>query len=696
MVLTHKPTTTNMKRITLIGILGFLAAPRILSMDVHLDFNGLVSNSHVIVTATCVDVRAQSDPEHRGVVGTMARFEAVETIRENIVGTAPRNGELELHYIGGSTGETHLQVCGTPSFTPGERYLLFLFNDGVRYISPIVGGSQGQFIIKTTDDGSLTYVTNQAGHAILAVNGDKLITSSCALIVTADHGSCDQEEEDELSIDPTASEYVRRGPVLPLDELQQAIRQHQFDRPSLEAYLNSHEELPVLNFEGYGGGETEVEEQAGTDDRGLGACNYQNVYISIKKNDDVPGFASWAVIDQYARDIYDVHMNIFTNTPGSSNGTWGAGNNKSEIIGWPSSSTLAANYVVNGVGYTWSPSTLAVYFAYRVSNSACSRIKEVDIAFNPTYDWTTDWNTAFQTNAVNYRAAILHETAHAWGYQVDTQNYPETYDYGQPSVMHGYRFNQIWEDGKEIHSKDAQVLRSLYDDQTTIKDVDDLGVESYKAVSGIGLVNGYVNHSSVASGETMRVYNVTVENNSNVSQSGVRVRFYLSMNRTLGGSDHLVGNYSLGSMNAVTRIINSYLLDTDGVPPGTYYIGMKVSRGGTAYNGDDRPANDVTWSTYSVQVTPSAVGLEELPTATPLTLFPNPCSELLYVVVPDEMRDGVASVVEPTGRILIEQRYTGNGTSPLVLDVAALTPGAYVVVLRADSGIRRMSRMVRQ
>ena len=323
-------------------------------------------------------------------------------------------------------------------------------------------------------------------------------------------------------------------------------------------------------------------------------------------------------------------------------------------------------------------------------------MKESDIAFNPAYSWTTDWSNAFQTGAVNYRYAVLHETGHAWGYQADSQYYPETNDYGQPSVMHAYRFNQIWEDAKEIHSKDAQVIRGLYDNQTTIRDVDDLGVESYKAVAGSPLQNGYVNPSSVANGESMRVYNVTVENNSNVSQTGVRVRFYLSTNRTLGSSDHLVGNYSLGSMNAVTRIVNSYLLDTDGVPPGNYYIGMKVSRGGTAYNGDDRPANDVTWSTYSVQVTPSAVGLEEMPTATPLTLYPNPCSELLNIEVPDEMKDGFASVFDPTGRILIEQRYTGNGTSPLVLDVAALTPGAYVVMLRADSGIRRMARMVRQ
>lgn len=665
-------------------------------MHAHLDFNGLVSNAHVVITATCTDVRVNSDPVNSGVVGSMARFDEVQIIRENKAGTAPRSRELELHYLGGSDGETHLHVCGTPSFKPGSRYLLFLFNDGTRYISPIVGGTQGLFVIRNTADGRLAYAVNAEGHSVLGVEGSNLLLSPC-VVQEGTHAEvhCDHRNEDHLNTNRTENDSAYHDSPMPFSELIRAIQAHHFDRPSLEELIGNYDDLPVLVRAMSDNEPIDEYEIDGVVDRGLGACNYQNVYISIKKNDNVPGFANWAVLDQYARDVYDVHMNIFTNTPGFSNGTWDAGNNVSEIIGFPSSSILAANYVIDGIGYTWSPSTLAVCFTYTVSTSPCSRIKEADIAFNPAYSWTTDWNNAFQTNAVNYRSVVLHEIGHAWGYQTDTQYYPETYNYGQPSVMHKYYFGQIWEDGKEIHSKDAQVIRSLYDNQTSIKDVDDLGIESYRAVSGSGLVNGYVNHPSVASGETMRVYNVTVENNSNVSQSGVRIRFYLSTNRSLGSSDHLVGNYSLGTMSAVTRIVDSYLLDMDGVPPGTYFIGMKVSRGGTAYNDDDRPANDVTWSTYSVQVTPS-VGVDEIAATVPLTVYPNPTNGLLQVDIPQVMTDGIATVVDPTGRLLIQQVYTASGTAPLTLDLSALAAGSYVVMLCDQTGLRRVSRIVRQ
>lgn len=655
-------------------------------MEQYYSLNDLVAKAHVVVTATCSEVRATVDPERPNIVGSAASFVDVRTIRVNSPGTAPQGSQMILHYLGGSSQGIHLRACDMPRFSVGERYLLFLLNDGTRYISPVIGGEQGRFrLIRDTDSG-IEHVVDAWDYGIVGLVGKEMErTRNPIRGVNRGYGLEQSDSREE------GHQLVNYAPhaqkVMAIDEFIAMMEAIPYEVSILAVVEDAMVDMPRIPHDT---SLVAFDMAQWTHERGsLGACLHQDVYIWFEQNDDVPGYgASWSGIEDYSKSIWDVHMNIFSDTPNPTDG-FDAGNGESEIAGWLTNSEINSYY-----GYSWG-TALAKIIYWATSFDSGGEIVEADIMMKDGIPWTTDWNTAFATNAINYRNAIVHEMGHAWGYQAGTC-YDETYDYGQPSVMHAYYFNQIWEDGKEIHSKDAQVMRGLYDDQTTIKDVDDLGIESYKAVSGIGLVNGYVNHTSVASGETMRVYNVTVENNSNVSQSGVRVRFYLSTNRTLGGSDHLVGNYSLGSMNAVTRIVNSYLLDTDGVPPGTYYIGMKVSRGGTNYNSDDRPANDVTWSTYSVQVTPSAVGLEELPTAPPLSLFPNPCSELLYVEVPDEMQDGVASVFDPTGRILIEQRYSGNGTSPLVLEVAGLTAGAYVVMFRANSGFRRMARMVRQ
>ncbi|MBK9146195.1 MAG: T9SS type A sorting domain-containing protein [Flavobacteriales bacterium] len=677
-----------MKRYLTKAILSATTIGTSMAMEMHMDLHGLVSNAHVIVTATCTDVRAQADPARPGIVGTVAWFDAVETIRENVPGTAPRNGQLELHYLGGSADGINLHFCGMPTFTAGERYLLFLLNDGTRYMTPIVGASQGQFIIRTTPDGGTTYAVNTGGHAVLGIDGNTLIMSRCLIDPgTHEHGTCSHGEDDGLDSDLSDDMHLYEGEFMPLGELTRTIQEHHFDRPSLLDWTNNTEPMPALTFE-RSGDHQEGKEAAG-DPKALGACKYQDVYISIKKNDDVPGFANWAVLDLYARDIYDKHINIFTNTPGSSNGTWGANNGKNEILGWQSSSTLDQAY-----GYTWGASALGVCITYSVNGTACSRIKEADIAFNPAYSWTTDWNTAAQSNIVDYRSIIMHETGHAWGYQVGA-NYPESYDYGQPSVMHGYYGGAVWENARELHAKDAQVIRNKYADQATVNVVTDLGAETYRALSGSGLQNSYASPTMVSSGGQITIHRITAENNSTTQQNNVRLRFYLSTDRSLGSSDHLVAMHSLGNMAAISRSVNSYTLNTVGVPPGSYYIGVKISRNGSSYSTDDRSANDVSWTTFKVNVTTN-VGIEEEHTADPLRVFPNPTTGNVLLQLPPDIRPKQLLLMDMTGRLIEEHRLTGGGNEAPIEFMIDHPKGIYLLQMIDAEGRRFTSRVVKE
>lgn len=658
-----------------------------MAMEMHLDLHGLVSNAQVIVTATCTEVRAQADPSRPGIVGTVAWFDAVETIRENVPGTAPRNGQLELHYLGGSADGIHLHFCGMPTFTPGERYLLFLLNDGTRYMTPIVGGSQGQFIIRTTPDGSLTYALNAGGHPVLGIEGNELIMARCRADEDSHlHGGCSHGNDDGLHLDLSDDLHLYEGVPMPLDDLVRWMQEHNFDRPSLQAWTNNTEAMPALAFEGHGYQQDEDVKEPGAP-KGLGACKYQNVYISIKKNDDVPGFANWAVLDLYARDIIDKHINIFSNTPGSSNGTWAPNNGKNEIIGWQSNSTMQSAY-----GYNWG-SSIAVCMTWSVNGSTCSRIKESDIAFNPAYVWTSDWNTAFASNVIDYRNVILHETGHAWGYQVGSL-FNETYDYGQPSIMHAYYGGTIWENSREIHSFDAQIVRTVYQNQATIKVMTDLGVETYRALSGSGLQNCYASPMTVPAGGQITIHRITAENNSTTQQNNIRLRFYLSTDRSLGSSDHLVATHNLGNMLAASRIVNSYTLNTAGVPPGSYYIGVKISRNGSSYSTDDRSANDVSWTTFKVNVTTS-VGIEEEHATGPLRVFPNPTNGTVYLQLPDDIRPGQLMLMDMTGR-LIEERRLDQGGNDAPIEFRIDHPnGIYLLHLLDGEGRRWTSRVVK-
>lgn len=208
-------------------------------------------------------------------------------------------------------------------------------------------------------------------------------------------------------------------------------------------------------------------------------------------------------------------------------------------------------------------------------------------------------------------------------------------------------------------------------------------------------MDGYASNYNVLAGQSVTVYRVTVENCSEDAQTGVRLRLYLSTNRSLTSSDHLVGNYSLGTISPVTRIIDSYDLDTEGIPPGTYYVGMKVSRGGTAYNDDDRPANDVTWSTYQITIT-GTVGVAEITQTGELGAFPNPTTGVVHVTMPNGVGSGRLEVFDTAGRSVRDLEVRGGERMQVPVDLSPVTPGLYLLRLSTADGRYYSARVMKQ
>lgn len=658
-------------------------------MEKHMDLHDLVSNSHVVVLATCTSVTSEPDPTRPRIVGSTATFTNVEVIRENVAGTAPVNGALVLEYLGGSVGDTHMFSCDMPNFKPGQRYLLFLLNDGIRYMSPLVGGSQGQFHVLADQATGESFILRSSAHGIVdVVNGELIGTPLPVLsIANGEPEFSDVENGSDLQgQEPDGGDFANEGTLMTLSAFMELVLQEQFDEPSLNALLSDGTPMPWIG-EDHNPSRPVAAPRPPSGARGsLGACLDRDVYIWFEQNDDVPGYGSnWSAVEDYSKGIWDVHMNIFSDTPNPTDG-FGAGNDEDEIAGWLTNSQINAYY-----GYSWG-TAYAKTIMWATSFNCGGYIIETDIMMNAGLSWTTDWSTAFGTSAINYRNNIVHEMGHAWGYQADN-THTETYDYGYPSVMHGY-YHYLWEDGKEIHSKDASIIRGRYDSQTTISDVDDVGVESYKAVTGTGLVDSYPNHTTVASGADVKIFYVTVENCSDDPQSNVHERFYLSTNRSLTSIDHLVGDFSLGTMAAVSRSTATRTISTDGVPAGTYYVGVKVSING--YGTDDRPANDLTWSTYKITVT-GGVGLEEFAGDELLGLYPNPTDGVVTVTIPESFVDASVTISDLMGRTVVALGAMEiGGRSRAVLDLSRLSSALYLVEVRSASGERSLGRLVKR
>ncbi len=655
------------------------------AMDLHVNVHDLVSNAHVIVVATCTGTETSIDPVHPKMVWTTARFIGVSTMRVNVPGTAPTDGTLALHFLGGSVGNLHMLVCDMPRFKAGERYVLFLVNDGVRYLTPLVGGDQGMLKVLHDPATGTDHITDANRHGITGVEeGEWLRTRP---IVNILGGVIDYAPKRALADDGHAEEEAFAvGLPITLEGLQDLVHAITYDEPSFNRHLTTEGLMPHLNLEA----ESEAEFAAGNDQRGpLAACLHQDVYIWFEENGNVPGYGSqWAAIEDYSKAIWDVHINIFSDDPNPTDG-YQFGNGESEIAGWLSSAQTQAAY-----GFSWPPFAAAKIMYYATSLNSGGVITEADIMMRDGLIWTTDWSVAASSNAINYRNIIMHEMGHAWGYQTGNCN-EETYDYAYPSVMHKYYFGGIWEDGKEIHARDAQVIRALYDDQATVKPMVDLGVESYRALDGSELLNSYAVPSSVTSGGPITVHRFTVENNSTTTRNNVRLRYYLSTNRTLTNSDHLVATKNLGNMAAVSRKVASggHSLDTDGVPPGWYYIGAKVTHNGNSYDDDDRPANDITWTTYQVQILPS-VGVAEIAQAPAFSIYPNPTSGEFIVEFEDGAGHGTLRILDATGRSVRELAIENEET--LSVDLAAVPIGLYMTEFVSRSGSRWTQRLVRQ
>jgi hypothetical protein len=128
-----------MKRSVSLQILAFavcaLAAPplALASLVRAMDLAELTARADQIIVADVVSVQATWDPAHRTIYSTVE-----VNVQESWKGSPPANGRISIRQPGGRVGEIEMTVHGMPSFSTGERTLLFLER------ARVVGMGQGK------------------------------------------------------------------------------------------------------------------------------------------------------------------------------------------------------------------------------------------------------------------------------------------------------------------------------------------------------------------------------------------------------------------------------------------------------------------------------------------------------------------------------------------------------------------------
>lgn len=126
-------------------------------------FDQLVRQAEVIFEGTVTDVRSQwvGEGAQRHIV-TYITFH----VEDGIKGDAGQSYAIRMY--GGTVGEDSMGISDAPTFTVGEREILFVENNGTQVI-PLVGLMYGRFHIQRDQTG-LDIVTGNAGEPIKNVD----------------------------------------------------------------------------------------------------------------------------------------------------------------------------------------------------------------------------------------------------------------------------------------------------------------------------------------------------------------------------------------------------------------------------------------------------------------------------------------------------------------------------------------------
>lgn len=106
----------------------------------------LVAGSAAVVDARVANVESFWNADHTAIL-----TEATVRVDEVIVGEAP--GFLKVRTFGGTVGRYRIEAPGFPTFTTGQRLLLFLYREPADGSVRVQGYRLGEYRIEVSTDG---------------------------------------------------------------------------------------------------------------------------------------------------------------------------------------------------------------------------------------------------------------------------------------------------------------------------------------------------------------------------------------------------------------------------------------------------------------------------------------------------------------------------------------------------------------
>jgi hypothetical protein len=580
-----------------------------------------VHDAEAIMVGRAVAMKSRYGDASRRFMLTDYAFKIEDTILES--GEVRKGKVVNLTFWGGQIGEERQGIAGLSLPSMNEKLVLMLReNHKQAGFTPVVGLNQGMFRIRV--DAGKQLVTDAEGLPLAAGAEGAVVRTS--------------EEQAEKGTKPVTLEsfmsYLRAN-LAGMKAMQPAARS-QADpadprvlkpielrpEPGGAAQAAGAMSAPAApggpaSFETHGGevppapsapmklekpapmGALAARAQASVKSSGdlhahyatFGYCN-----LPIVINQLPASFSPWSPEDQYQMSKWNYYGNVFRvfTTP---TGTYGWGNGRFDLAGWPSSASLQSVY-----GSPWGATTMGVTF-YRQSGSL---ITEADVALNPAYAWTLDDEWVYNGGgAKSFHRTMTHELGHVWGLEHQF-NFLSVMNYS-PSVFRAYGIPFM---------DDAEAIRARY--PTVAQARTDLGVYLFRS-RGYQDWTDATYPSSVVAGNSFIVNDYHVENVGTNSIGTPTLEWYLTKQRNYSDTYYGIGTTTYPTLNRFTYFTTStvgrWLTVPSWIPGGDYYLNAFIRNDGGAGQGGFPFGNNYGWSRLKIRVYPRLSAVTVSPTS---------------------------------------------------------------------------------
>ena len=143
-----------------VGVVGLCFATANATTVIPPTFEEMTDRAELIFVGKVVSSRA----EWRNVGTNRVIFTLVEFERQEVL-KGEAGASVTLQFLGGTVGDVTLEIAGVPKFKDGDRELLFVEGNGVRFC-PLVGVFHGKFGVRKNEKSGRDILVMHNGKAL--------------------------------------------------------------------------------------------------------------------------------------------------------------------------------------------------------------------------------------------------------------------------------------------------------------------------------------------------------------------------------------------------------------------------------------------------------------------------------------------------------------------------------------------------